>query len=200
MSTDAFVRHEIPRLSGPADHRERERARREGHALGFAQGLRDAAVQARRDAERADAERRAAAEAEAAAMVATRAAVEAAAASLAVRMDALSALAEERVWELAVELAETILDRELSDPVRAARTALARAERAADAVDAVIVLSPADAAVLDGLGERPTTLTVETSAALSPGDAVVHVPDGQIDLRVNDALARARAALQEASA
>lgn len=200
MSTDAFVRREIPRLSGPADHRERERARREGHALGFAQGLRDAAVQARREAERVDAERRAAAEAAAAAMTASRTAVEAAAASLTARIDDLAALAEQRVWELAVELAETILERELSDPVRAARTALARAERAADAADAVIVLSETDAAILDELGERPTTLTVETSASLRPGDAVVHVPDGQVDLRVNDALARARAALREASA
>jgi len=200
MSTDAFVRREIPRLPGPADDRERERARRQGHALGYAEGMREAAAHARREAERAAAERLAAQAADAAAMAATRAAVEEAAASLASRTAALAELAEERMWELAVELAEAILDRELSDPVRAARTALQRAQNVADgAPGAVVILSPDDVATLDRLGERPEGVAVETSASLSPGDAVVHVGDGRVDLRVRDAVARARAALQEAS-
>lgn len=201
MSPETFVRREIPRLSAPADSRERERARRQGHALGYAEGLREAAEQARREAERAEAERQTALAAEAEALAATRCAVERAAASLIERAEALAATAEERVWELAVELAEAILDRELSEPTSAARTALARAERIAlDFVDPVIVLSVQDAETLDRLGERPREIAVESSTALAPGDAVVHVPDGQVDLRVRDAVRRARAALQEATA
>jgi flagellar assembly protein FliH len=201
MSPETFVRREIPRLSAPADGRERERARRQGHALGYAEGLRIAAQEARAEAERAEAERRAAVAHDAAAASRARAAVEEAAASLRERTGRIAEVAEERIWALAVELAETILECELSDRVRAARTALTRAENAVAAAetDAVVILSDADAETLDRLGERPQGIAVEASGALASGDAVVHVPDGEVDLRVAAALARARAALAEAA-
>lgn len=202
MSPETFVRREIPRLGAPADARERERARRQGHALGYAEGLRLAAQQARVEAERAETARTAARATDAEAAARACAAVEAAAASLRERTDRIADLATERIWALAVELAETILETELSDPTRAARTALVRAGNAvaaAETADAVVILSDTDAETLDRLGERPQGLAVESSASLSPGDAVVHVPDGEVDLRVAAALARARAALAEAA-
>lgn len=197
---DAFVRREIPRLAGASDTRERERARRQGHALGYAEGMRVAAEQAERDAERAEAERRDARAADALAADRARLAVEIAAVSLKDRVDAMTEVAEEKIWALAIELAEAILERELSDPVRAAQTALARAEAAVGgAAEAVVILSDVDVATLDTLGARPasegTGLRLETSAGLSSGDAVVHVGDGQVDLQVRAALRRARLAL-----
>ena len=201
MSPESFVRREIPRLTPASHHHERERARVQGHALGYAEGVRDAARRAETDAARADEERRRARREDASAAAAARDALEQAAASLRDRVALISELAEEKIWSLAIDVAEAILGRELSDPVHAARTAVARAERAVgDAVDAVVVLSEADLATLDGLGERPGALAIESSPALSPGDAVVHLADGDIDLQVTQALARARAALSEVTA
>ncbi|RZI94935.1 MAG: hypothetical protein EOO67_03630 [Microbacterium sp.] len=197
---DAFVRREIPRLAGASDARERERARRQGHALGYAEGLRAAAAQAELATERAEAERRAARAADAHTVDRARLAVEIAAVSLKGKVDAITEVAEEKIWALAIELAETILERELSDPVRAARTALARAENAVGgAAEAVVIISDVDLATLDALDARPrsegTGLRIESSAGLSSGDAVVHVGDGQVDLQVRAALRRARLAI-----
>jgi len=197
MSLDVFTRIEIPRLSGPAEHAERERAARRGHAMGYAEGMRLAREEAEREAERAAQQRRIAAADAVAATTAALDVLDRAVTALAERTAALAQVAEERVLALAVELAETILDRELADPVRAALTAHARAERVVDTADAVIVLSPADLATLDGLGERPGAIRIESSGELSPGDAVVRVPDGEVDLRVDAALRRARTALAE---
>ncbi len=100
---------------------------------------------------------------------------------------------------LAVELAETILAAEISESTRSALAALSRA-RASLAPDdaAVVVLSPRDLATLDRLGaERPEGARFEASAELAPGDAVVRFRDGEVDLRVATALARARATLAE---
>ncbi|MBD7957437.1 hypothetical protein H9651_07280 [Microbacterium sp. Sa4CUA7] len=197
MSLDVFTRIEIPRLSGPADDAERERASRRGHAMGYAEGMRLAREEAEREAERVAQQRRIAAADAVAATTAALDVLDRAVTALAERTGALAQIAEERVLALAVELAETILERDLADPVRAALTAHARAERAVDSTDAVIVLSEPDLATLDGLGERPGAIPFESSSELTPGDAVVRVPDGEVDLRVDAALRRARAALAE---
>lgn len=199
MSSDAFTRLDIPRLSGPRDDDERERARMRGHAAGYAEGMR----LARADAER-EAARRAGHDADVLAehrsRAATgRAALDAAIAELGARTDELTAAAVERVHALAVELAETILGHELSDEVRAAVSVATRVERAAaGAAEPVAVLSPLDVETLAGLGALPAGMRVEADAALARGDAVVRVVDGAVDLRVDAALARARAALTEA--
>ncbi|CAN7448238.1 FliH/SctL family protein [Microbacterium sp. LjRoot45] len=193
-----FVRREIPRLTPAGSDRERERARTQGHALGYAEGLRIAAAEAAEAAERADAERRSARETDAAAAAEARAGLEKAAASLRDRLDMIAGLAEEKIWTLALDVAEAILARELSHPVHAARVAVSRAERAVgESADAVVVLSADDLATLERLGEVPEGVAIESSPALASGDAVVRVSDGDIDLRVAEALARARAALAE---
>jgi len=198
MSLDVFSPLDIPRLAGPAEHAERERARRRGHALGYAEGMAAAREQAARDAEHAAAERRVRDDEARAAAATALAALHRAAAAYAERADAIAALSEERVMGLAVELAETILQRDLADPVRRALTALTRARQSVDPSDqAVIVLNWQDLTTLDHLGENPAPHRCESSAELAPGDAQVRLPDGEIDLRVQAALARARAALTE---
>ncbi|MEH3090124.1 MAG: FliH/SctL family protein [Microbacterium arborescens] len=199
MSSDAFTRLDIPRLSGRRDDDERERARMRGHAAGYAEGMR----LARADAER-EAARRAAHDADVLAehrsRAATgRAALDAAVVELEARAHELTAGIVERVHALAVELAEAILGHELSDEVRAAVSVAARVERAADgAPGPVAVLAPLDAETLAELGALPAGIRVETDPALARGDAIVRVTDGAVDLRVTAALARARAALTEA--
>lgn len=196
-----FVRREIPRLTPPEGDRERERARREGHALGYAEGLRDAAERAAADAERAAVERREAMAADAEAAAHAAAALDRAAHALRDRAGMIAGLAEEKIWTLALDVAEAILGCELSDPVHAARLAATRAERvAADTAKAVVVLSAADVATLERLGELPGEVAVEPSDALASGDALVRVPDGDIDLRIAEALRRARAVLGEDAA
>lgn len=201
MSPDTFVRREVPRLSGASDAHERERARRQGHALGFAEGLRDAAVQARREAERAEAARQAALADELANVDAARVALLRAADAMSAQTGTLAGVARERIWTLAVELAETLLDAELSDAVRSARAAAGRAVRAAaDEPSPILVLSAADLAVLRSTGGLPDGFTVEASDTLSRGDAIVRLPEGLIDLRLDAALRRVRDALAEVTA
>lgn len=198
MSLDLFTPLQIPRLTGTAEHAQRESATRRGHADGYAAGMRAAREDAQREAERADAERRGAADAARGALRDALSALDRAVASLAARTDAVAELAEERVMVLAVELTETILDRELADPVRSALTAAARARGVIEVGDeAVMMLGAQDVATLDRLGERPQGIRCEASSELRPGDAVVRVPDGEVDLRVEAALRRVRAVLAE---
>lgn len=198
MSLDVFSPLQIPRLSGAAEQADRERARHRGHALGYAEGMRAAREAAEREAADAARERARRDDEARAALAAALTGLAGAAAAYAERADALAAASEERVMRLAVELAETILERDLADPVRAALTAAARAERHVEPGDeAIVVLSPQDLATLESLGGAPAASRLQPSGELSPGDALVRLRDGEVDLRVDAALERARAALAE---
>lgn len=199
MSLETFTRIEVPRLSGPVEHDVRERARQRGHAAGYADGMRAAHDEARRDAERAHDDRRRVEADDRRTVAAAVDALASAAADYSARADELADLTARRVQQLAVDLAETILERELSDPTRAALTAATRAGRAsADDAAAIVQVHPDDAATLARL-DAGAGLTLEASPDLTRGDAVVRLPDGQIDLRVAAALARVRAVLEETS-
>ncbi|MFK4114931.1 FliH/SctL family protein [Microbacterium sp. NPDC006705] len=211
MSSDAFTRLEIPRLSGPALTEERDRARARGHAAGYAEGMRQAAAHAEREAaERA--EREQAADAAARARVAAAlAALERASARFDARATELTAPVVAELHAMAIELAQAIVERELSDPVRAALTTAARVGNAVSDLEAaeapVVRLSPADAAILTGAANAaesetatlPRSVEVEVDPGLAPGDATIRLADGAIDLRIAAAFARARRALEESA-
>lgn len=198
MSSDSFTRLEIPRLSGPPLDQERERARLRGHAAGYAEGMRLAAADAARAAAARDERAREADAADRARVATALAALEAAARDLTARADALVAPAEARLHALAVELAEAVVASELSAPVRSALAVAARIEQAAIAGDEPVAhLNPADAETLERLGAAPAGIRVTLDPDLRPGDAVVRVTDGAIDLRIEAAFTRARAALSE---
>ncbi|MDQ1217885.1 FliH/SctL family protein [Microbacterium arborescens] len=205
MSSDAFTRLEIPRLSGPSLTQERDRARARGHAAGYAEGMRLAAAHAERDAaERA--EREHAADAAARARVAAAvAALERAAARFDARAAELTAPVVAGLHAMAIELAQAIVERELSDPVRAALTTAARVENAvADGEAAeppVVRLSAADVDVVASAltGTLPRSVTIEVDPGLAPGDATIRLADGAIDLRIATAFARARRALEDSA-
>lgn len=198
MSSDSFTRLEIPRLSGPPLEQERDRARQRGHAAGYAEGMRLVAAEAARAAAARDEREREAEAADRARVATAIAALEAAARGLNDRADALVAPAEERLHGLAVELAEAVVATELSDAVRSALAVAARVERAATPADEPVArLSPTDAETLDRLGRAPGGIRVTVDPDLRPGDAVVRVTDGAIDLGIDAAFRRARAALGE---
>ncbi|SDH36546.1 hypothetical protein [Microbacterium sp. 77mftsu3.1] len=103
---------------------------------------------------------------------------------------------EDQVFALAIELAETLLSAELSDPVRSAQYALSRAAAACDDLaEVTVMVSTRDFETMQARGAEPEGVTVHAAADLAPGDVVVSHPDGLVNLRVADAIARVRADL-----
>ncbi|SIT83269.1 hypothetical protein [Microbacterium sp. RU33B] len=201
MSPETFAMVSFPRIGSAADAAERARARARGYADGHAEGMRIARADAQRAAAEALALRRSADDAAAVVAASASTALDTAAVALADRVETVAFVALERVLAHAVELAETILERELADDVRSALVASLRAATAIDAGDdaaPVVVVSTRDLATLERLGAQPDGVALEGSDDLAPGDAVVRLADGDVDLRVGAALARARAALSEA--
>ncbi|MEL4318667.1 FliH/SctL family protein [Leifsonia sp. YIM 134122] len=168
-------------------------ARSRGHVLGYAAGL--------RRAEQEWAERRAALEVEAVRLADTRSDAHASAlrasisAAAAVRAIALPVLQEagEVLTASAVELAEAIIGRELSDPLTAATAAVERV-LVAVAADLVVELRmhPADAALLAEHSDHAGGLAIVADPAVERGEATATLPDGFLDAGIRSALDRAR--------
>jgi flagellar assembly protein FliH len=193
MSTD-FAPFAYPVLRGDRLSETTERARVSGHSAGFVAGRREAAELAAREL----AEQRAAAQLalqdDLEALRSAVAAANAAAARLRAESVPLLATLDASVLAAAVELAEAILARELSDAPEAALGRIRRALERAGADDPVraVRLSPRDAELLAAEG---LDLPIEADPALRPGDSLVLLADGLLDDRVSSALDRARTAL-----
>jgi len=200
MSSDAgFSTLSYPALRNAASDSRDDQARVSGHAAGFAAGLREAEAQV--------AARIAALEAETAASISHgRARVDLAVALLNSAADALDTRtvpllesAHATLAESAMLVAEAVVGSELSDAGVAARSAL---HRALDSVDVGVVhevrMNPADLATLgpDVLAAAGVTFTPD--ATLARGDAMTQFPDGYLDARIGSALARVKAAIEEA--
>ena len=200
MLDSAFTPLVVPRVGEtPIDLRgEADRARTRGYADGFAEGRRVALDEG--EAQRAAQQQRMQELQEL--YLHERGsglrALETAQAALDQRIDELSTLAADRVEELAVMLATTILGAELSDPARSAAHALRRAlaEMPADRWTRV-AFSVQDAV----LQEEESTIDalrgiqVSVSPAVDNGGAIVEIENGAVDTRITAALARAAAAL-----
>lgn len=202
MLDSAFTPLVVPRVGEtPIDLRgEADRARTRGYADGFAEGRRLALDEG--EAQRTAQERR---------MQELRElylhergsglrALETAQAALDQRIDELSTLAADRVEELAVMLATTILGAELSDPARSAAHALRRAlaEMPADrwthvafSVQDAGVLKEEEASTIDSLGG----IRISASHAVDNGGAIVEIENGAVDTRITAAITRVAAAL-----
>ncbi|MGJ0388360.1 FliH/SctL family protein [Microbacterium sp. CGR1] len=200
MLDSAFTPLVVPRVGEtPIDIRsEADRARTRGYADGFAEGRRlaldeaDLAQHAQQQRmqelqelylhERGSALR----------------ALEAAQSLLDQRIDELSMLTTDRIEELAVGLATTILGAELSDPARSAAHAVRRAiaEMPVDRWTRVS-FSEQDARILrsDAPSIDPLRgIDIVASHAVDAGGAIVEIEDGAVDTRITEALARAAAA------
>ena len=182
-------------LRGLAE-RSREAARAQGFASGWAEGLR--AAQARSTASY-DAQAERLAEHGRRVVAQQQTAAEALAAAVRRTEETTRALHEEiadQAVELALQIAEAVLGREVAlsdDPAGdAVRRALAGVPVE---VPLVVRLHPEDRDALDPvlLADRPVTLV--TDGRVARGDAVVETEDGWVDADLAGALARVREVL-----
>ncbi|MBU1587899.1 MAG: hypothetical protein KKH51_08120, partial [Actinobacteria bacterium] len=100
----------------------------------------------------------------------------------------------------ALELAETIVGRELATGEGSARAALERASLEPVPAGSTVRLNPQDIAVIIAGSTPPPTLELVPDYSLERGDAVVDLAHGSLDARVSAALERARTALAEGAA
>lgn len=201
MLDSAFTPLVVPRVGEtPIDIRsETDRARTRGYADGFAEGrqlaLEDAQLhetaqlQRMRELQETYLHERGSA----------LRALAAAQSALDTRIHELSTIAADRIEELAVSLATSILGAELSDPARSAAHALRRAlaEMPVDRWTSVS-LSEQDSRTLQADGEAAERLhgvEITASAAVDAGGAIVEIENGAVDTRITAALARAADAL-----
>jgi flagellar assembly protein FliH len=178
---------------------EVERARTRAHADGYAAGRRLAAEQA--DAERMlQQEQMRQHEDE---FAQQRAAALRALDSAQARLDALtsqlSATSIDRIEALATELAAVIIGAELSDPARSAAHAV---RRAADEMPVTrwtrVTFSSEDQRMLlmdERAGDLLRDVEVAYAADIGSGGAIVEIEHGAVDMRIDEALARAKASL-----
>lgn len=185
--------------------RGEERARLErqwqarGHAAGYTEGLRAAAVAvdarvAALEAEHAELMRAAAQQRDR-----TLEVLHAAVRALETRTVPVLHDVEDTLLGAAIDLAEAIIGHALADEAAAVRSALGRTVGVASAGSAplghTVRLNPHDLAVLDPSTVAAAGVTLVADASLSRGDAVSEFPDGYLDARIGSALQRARAVL-----
>lgn len=198
MSTElAFSRVAFPSLGHSGEDTRDEQSRTRGHAAGYAEGLRMAAVEMGERALQLDAEH-------AAALLGVQARADriielltAAARALDERALPLIRDVELAIVDSAVELAEAVLRTELGDRESAARLALDRAldhEHVAEVH--TVRMHPDDLALLGDQLQGRTGVRFAADPELERGDAMTEFAEGFLDARIGTALARAKAALR----
>ena len=197
MSADTvFGRISFPRLHDDERIRADETARAQGHAAGYAEGLRAATVEIDRikldlQAEREQGERLVAAKMDRGVRV-----LNAAATALDQRRLPVLVDAENTLLACALQLAEAIIGNELSRTEASARRALDRAMRSVDDGDRTsahnIRMNPEDLPLLDATTVRLSGVTFISDAQIKRGDAIAEFNDGILDARIETALARAK--------
>ena len=170
--------------------------RAQGYAAGWAEGRRRALDSARSvEAELVDqAARRHQAQAaeQSTLMAALTDATERCVADFAARYDALA----DAALELALRIAEEVLQRELAVAEQPGLDALRRALAPGAPGPAVIVrMNPADRALLDASAVEGRPVTLVDDPTLARGEAVAETDDGLVDATVSGALARVREVL-----
>ena len=191
-----FGRISFPRIDEDEKTKADETARAQGHAAGYAAGLRAAMVEIDRikldlQTEREQGERLVAAKMDRGVRVLNAAAV-----ALDQRILPVLVNAESTLVACALQLAEAIIGTELSRNEPSARRALDRAMRAVDAGDTAkahsIRMNPDDLPLLDATTVRLSGVTLVADAQINRGDAIAEFSDGILDARIATALARAQ--------
>jgi flagellar assembly protein FliH len=181
----------------------REQARAIGYAQGWSHGVREAAAGQAGERAAAHADRELLLVAYQQQVASALNALHSAAADLRQSALAITDQIEDQILAAAVELAEALLGRALTDPDVAAPAALARVLRLAPANEPVTVwLSPADfetltapagtALVSSVEGASGRGIVFETDPALQAGDAVARCASTTIDARLSEGVARLR--------
>jgi len=200
MSSDpGFATLSFPSLRTTVRDDSEDRARVAGHAAGYAAGLRAAEVDvaARVAAMRAEHEatlRHLQARSDLSTSVLNAAVV-----ALHERTVPVLESAHAAIAEAAIQLAEAIVGCELGEAGTAAKSALFRALDSVDTASVQVVrLNPSDLAALDPSTIEAAGVALAADPSLARGDAVTEFSNGFLDARISTALARARAAIEEA--
>ncbi len=176
---------------------DRESSRAAGFAEGFAAGARAAGRLAETARRRAAAERDAA---ERAAQVRLEEALVVLADAARVareRTAPVLAASEHTLHTRALELARAVLGVELRDGATSSAAALARVRAAALGTrDVTVRLNPDDLALLPGTPGLPDGVVLVGDPDLGRGEAIAEHAAGWLDGRIDEALRRARAALE----
>lgn len=197
MSFDAdFAALTFPSLKHPNQDAIDAQSRIQGHAAGYASGLRAAAKEAEARVVELNAETAIMLNERNAQLDAALAALESAARGLHSRAIPTIEHVQDALVSSAIELAEAILGYELNDSPTSARAALARVIGHADPRTLLTVrMNPNDIAELDAAGRAATTVEIIADDTIARGDALGDFTDGYLDARIQTALARAKAAL-----
>lgn len=167
---------------------ERERCEREGRACGYAAGLLEAQAEVEAATERARAEQ-----------VSALAALELAAAKAGEVLETERDRLQHAAAELAFQIAEAVLARELklsSAPgLDAVRRALAESP---ESDGAVVRLNPDDAAALDATPLGRDGMTIVPDPSVGAGGCVLEVGAAIVDARIEASLERVRRVLDSA--
>jgi flagellar assembly protein FliH len=201
-----FAAHVFPRADERAPGRQsgdnraalERQWRARGHAAGYTEGNRAAAVEAQAQSARLTLEHGTLMQAARLQHERALAALHAAARALDSRTVPVLQDAEDSVLSAAMELAEAIVGHTLADEARAARFALGRASSGnlpGVAGTHTVRLHPQDLALLNPADLAGTGVTFVPDTALARGDAVSEFPHGFLDARIGSALERAKAAL-----
>ncbi|MCU1401718.1 MAG: hypothetical protein JWM70_42 [Microbacteriaceae bacterium] len=197
MSIDVtFSPANFPALRDAEQLRAETDAQNRGQSIGYAIGLRTAALELTAQRAAFDAEHRAMMQEgqeridEAVALLAV------AARALNDRAIPLQEQAQDTLVSSALELAEAVLEYELSDGHNSARTALARVLGHVDPATVVTVrMNPSDLVMLDRASLDGANVELTPDPHLQRGDAIADFAEGYLDARIGSALDRARAAL-----
>jgi flagellar assembly protein FliH len=197
MSRDAdFEALTFPALRHPNQDAMDARTRVQGHAAGYASGLRSAAKEAQLRVIELNGETAALLNERNTQLDAALAALETAARDLHTRAIPTIEQVQDVLVSSALELAEAILGYELNDAPTSARAALARVIGHADPRTLLTVrMNSHDIAELDAAGRQASSVEIVADDTIARGDAVGDFADGYLDARIQTALARARAAL-----
>lgn len=196
----AFSPVNFPALPGQGGDGAAERDSIRGHAAGYAAGRKKAAAELAELRELAFAEAERARELARAEVRDALDALALAAADYRARQIPVLQSVDASIAAAALELAETIVGRELATGDGSARAALERASVEPVPEGAVVRLNPQDIAVITAEGTPRPGLELVADYSLERGDAVVDLAHGSLDARVSAAVRRARTALTEGAA
>jgi len=193
LSSSAFTAARFPTIQNADAEREQAAARHQGHAAGYAEGLRAAerafAVTVAEHESRVAADREKSDARVSAAVAVLQAATHALDSRLAPVIDSV----EESLAAAGLDLAEAIIGAELRSGETSARAALRRALEHPDAGEAVSIrLHPSDIDLLTDATEGSLGVQLRPDSSLARGDAIAELPVGFLDARISTALERAR--------